>query len=79
MPWKQVKQTNKQTKKTERAIHLVERKLLPENEYIFNISKRLLKSGRILVEPFQRETCLKYCSKVLGSLLSRVSVLTIDF
>ena len=70
----------KQTKNSKRrAIHLAKRKLLPENEHIFNISKRLLKSGRILVEPFQRETCLKYCSKVLRSLLSRVSALTIDF
>ena len=72
-----MKQKKKNRKR--RAIHLVERKLLRENEYIFNISNRLLKSGRILVEPFQRETCLKYSSKVIRSLLSRVSALTIDF
>ena len=55
MSWKRVKQQQKQNRKR-RAIHLMERKLLPENEYIFNISNRLLKSVRILVEPVQRET-----------------------
>ena len=79
MSWKRVKQQQQKKKQKEKSYSPRGTKAMPENEYNFNISNRLLKSVRILVEPVQRKTCLKHCSKVLRSLLSRLSALTIDF